>query len=217
MHKLFHKHLVMKPWKPLDSTAAQVLGAASLELSHSPQSFVATCIGIFTAEMRGRVMTSCAGVIKVPCIRWENPINEWLLLKPTSLVAAAFCQGKHLGTKLAAAHLVNNLIEINCQKFAARIGSREHRFWFCRGGLCWRICVHRFYCSNGRGGRRERGCKDRSLQRAKPHRNVESTWRPLSLKDIFFGEMVLKVMNKSILQGRDLFPQKALLFCPYYQ
>lgn len=153
----------MKPWKPLDSTAAQVFSAASLELSHRPQSFVATCIGIFMAGMRGRVMTSCAGVMKVLCICWENPINEWLLLKPTSLVAAALCQVKHLGTKLAAAHLVNNLIEINCQKFAARIGSREHRFWFCRGGLCWRICVHRFYCS-----KQKRGASRTGVQRQEP-------------------------------------------------
>lgn len=173
MHKLFHKHLVMKPWKPLDSAAAQVFNAASLELSHRPQSFVATCIGIFMAEMRGRVMTSCAGVIKVLCICWENLINEWLLLKPTSLVAAAFCQVKHLGTKLAVAHLVNNLIEINCQKFAARMGSRKHRFWFYRVGLCWRICVHRFYCSN-RGGGTENGDAKTGACRKQNHTTV---WR----------------------------------------
>lgn len=120
MHKLFHKHLAVKLWKLLDSSTAQVFNAGSLELSHCPQSFVATCIGIFMVGMKGRVLTSCSGVRKV---HWthcsENPINEWLLLKLTSLVATKLCQVKHLGTKLAVAHLVNNLIEINCQKFCS--------------------------------------------------------------------------------------------------
>lgn len=145
MHKLFHKHLVTKLWKLQDSSRAQVFDAATLEVSHRPQSFVVTCIGIFMVGMRGRVMTSCAGVMKVLWFHCENPINEWLLPKPTSLVADAFCQAKHLGTKLAVAHLVNNLIEINCQKFAACIGSHEHYFLFYWGGLGWRICVRKFY------------------------------------------------------------------------
>lgn len=192
MHKLFHKHLVMKLWKLLDSATAQVFNAASLELSHCPQSFVATCIGIFMVGMRGKVMTSCTGVMKVLWIHCENPINEWLLLKPTSLVAATFCQVKHLGTKLAVAHLVNNLIEINCQKFAACIGSHKCYFLFCWGGLCWRICAHRFYCSNRRGKCRKRDCDGRALQKVKPQHSVENTCMPLSWKDIFFREILFK-------------------------